>query len=139
MREEINRQIVQEFFEAFAIGDVTSMEKLVDPTCSFWTAGDAWFSGRYERDFLLALVGQGPTAFPDGINLQVLSTTCEGNRVAAEVVSDGVNHAGERYNNHYHFLFEFKNGKMTMYKEYMDTAHAYEILGREKPRKPAKR
>ena len=53
---------------------------------------------------------------------------CEEDRVAVEASSDGVHISGKRYQNNYHFLFEFKDGLICQLKEYMDTEVVTEVL-----------
>jgi hypothetical protein len=47
--------------------------------------------------------------------------------------------AGGTYNNHYHFLFEPRGSKISVYHEHFDSAHVNEVIGlnaleTEKPR-----
>ena len=53
----------------------------------------------------------------------------EGERVAVEAESHGELNNGAIYNNHYHFLFIVRDGKITAIKEYNDTKHASDVLG----------
>ena len=53
----------------------------------------------------------------------------EGNKVAAEAVFDGVVQSGKVYLNYYHWLIEFREGKIARLKEYMDTLHAKDVFG----------
>ena len=66
--------------------------------------------------------------FPDGLRFTILETTVEGERVAAEVISEGVHVSGLRYANRYHFLVVVRDGRVFRLKEYMDTQHAQEVL-----------
>ncbi len=60
--------------------------------------------------------------------------TAEGERVAVEASSSGVHASGQRYKNQYHFLFEFRNGRVLHLKEYMDTEQVTDILcGGQRP------
>lgn len=47
-----------------------------------------------------------------------------GYRVAVTAESRGDHKSGKKYNNHYHFLFFIKDGKISRVKEYFDTEHA---------------
>ena len=55
--------------------------------------------------------------------------TAEGDRVEVESVSDFETLEGKRYLNHYHFLFEFKNGKFIAIHQYIDPMHVQEVFG----------
>jgi ketosteroid isomerase-like protein len=54
--------------------------------------------------------------------------TAEGERVAVEAESLGDHASGQVYSNLYHFLFEFRDGKLLSLKEYMDTERVTEVL-----------
>ena len=69
-------------------------------------------------------------AFEDGgMRFTVHALTAEGDRVAAEVESYTPTAYGTLYNNHYHMMFEFRDGRIAVVKEYGDTAHARDIFG----------
>jgi hypothetical protein len=53
--------------------------------------------------------------------------TREGDRVALETESSTPLKNGTVYNNQYHFLFIFKDGRIAELREYHNTAHAREI------------
>lgn len=63
------------------------------------------------------------------LSVKVHDIMAEGDRVAVEGESYGVLKNGTVYNNLYHVKFFFKNGKITMVKEYHDTKHANDIWG----------
>ncbi len=70
------------------------------------------------------------------MTLKPTSTVAEGDKVAMEVTGGADMIKGVRYDNEYHFLFEFKNGKIAHLKEYMDTAKAqatWDALGKAPP------
>lgn len=77
------------------------------------------------RDQVIGAIVKGFNApvRADRMSLRVSSMIAEGNRVAAEVESDGLHVSGKRYQNRYHFLFTIDDGKITAVKEYMDTLH----------------
>jgi hypothetical protein len=54
--------------------------------------------------------------------------TAEGDRVAAEMKADGASALGKEYHNEYHDLLEVRDGKMEAGGEYLDTAHAQEVI-----------
>jgi len=51
----------------------------------------------------------------------------EGDKVAAEVQSSGDLQNGRQYRQQYHFVLEFRDGKIAAVREYLDTQHAYEV------------
>ena len=48
----------------------------------------------------------------------------EGDKVAAEATSHVAIQGGATYQNAYHFVFEFQDGRIARVKEYNDTKHA---------------
>ena len=75
------------------------------------------------------LVDPMPVFQRGGIDFTVHALTAEGDRVAAEVESHAPLVSGTTYNNHYHMLFEIRDGRIQVVKEYADTAHAREVFG----------
>ena len=54
--------------------------------------------------------------------------------MAVEAESRGEHASGVIYANQYHFLFEFRDGKVRLLKEYMDTERVTDILcGGQRP------
>ena len=72
-------------------------------------------------------------AFPkitkSGIEFKILNLTAEDDRVACEAQGFSTMINGKAYNNEYHFLFSFRDGKVCQVKEYLDTKLADEVLG----------
>jgi ketosteroid isomerase-like protein len=58
------------------------------------------------------------------LRMTIHGITAEGDRVAIEAESHGELVNGEIYNNTYHFLFLFENGKIKLAKEYNDSKYA---------------
>jgi uncharacterized protein len=70
------------------------------------------------------------------MTLKVTSAIVEGDKAAVEVTGGANMIKGVRYDNQYHFAFEFRNGKIAHLKEYMDTAVAqktWDALGKAPP------
>ncbi|MGH6988906.1 MAG: nuclear transport factor 2 family protein [Stellaceae bacterium] len=72
------------------------------------------------------------------MTLKPTSAIAEGDKAAVEVTGGADMMKGVRYDNQYHFAFEFQNGKIAHLKEYMDTAKAqatWDALGKAPPEK----
>ena len=62
------------------------------------------------------------------LTLRVLGLTAEEDRVAMEADSYLENKAtGRTYNNFYHYFFKIRDGQLTLYKEYQDTLHLFDL------------
>ena len=62
-------------------------------------------------------------------SLKVHGVTAQGDRVAVEAESFAPLTSGKTYNNTYHFLFLFRDGKICQVREYNDSLHAAQIFG----------
>lgn len=60
-------------------------------------------------------------ALVGGLRMTVVSSLAEGDRVALEVTSSGDLKNGRRYRQEYHFVMEFRDGRICAVREYLDT------------------
>jgi ketosteroid isomerase-like protein len=67
--------------------------------------------------------------FKSGVAMTILGSTAEGDRVAIEAEAYGELKNGKIYNNTYHFLFLFRDGRIFQAKEYNDSKHAADTFG----------
>lgn len=126
---DANKAIVREFYRLMNARDFDAMWALF--------ADDAtWSGGRFDtRDaagidrMRAVIVDPMPIFASGGIDFTVHALTAEGDRVAAEVESHAPLVNGAVYNNHYHMLFEIRDGRIRVVKEYADTAHAHDVFG----------
>jgi ketosteroid isomerase-like protein len=131
---ESNKAIVTGFFEALNSGDVDAIVNTYAEDGCVQTMGDTLISGTFSRDQIAASAGGILDVFPDGLTFTVLGMVAEGDKVAVEAVSDGEHISGQTYSNEYHFLFEFREGKLLKLKEYMDTEQVTDVLcGGQRP------
>ncbi len=132
--EDTNRRLTREFFEALSRGDVAAIVDAYDEDGSCWTSGRTLISGTLSKEQIRAGAGAVLEAFPEGLDFTIHAMTAEGDRVAVEAESRGRHSSGKLYNNHYHFLLEFRRRKLLRLKEYMDTELVTEILcGGQRP------
>jgi ketosteroid isomerase-like protein len=59
--------------------------------------------------------------------MTVKGMVAEGDRVAVEAESHGELANGRVYRQSYHFLFEFRGGRISAVREYLDTQHAHAV------------
>jgi uncharacterized protein len=126
---EENKVLVKEFYRRMNERRYTDMWEL-------FTADAKWGGGRASTDDFGSIEGMKaimvdpmPIFVDGGIAFTVHALTAEGDRVAAEVESHAPLVNGKVYNNHYHMLFEIRDGRIAVVKEYADTAHARDIFG----------
>lgn len=129
-----NKPIVARFFEAMNRGDVASIvDAYADDAC-LQTMGNTLISGTFTKDQITRSASGIFEVFPEGIRFEILDMVAEGDKVAVEATSEGKHVSGATYSNEYHFLFEFRDGKLVRLKEYMDTERVTDILcGGQRP------
>jgi len=134
-REQHNKQLVREFFDALNRGDVAAIADAYDDEGYCLTMGNTLISGKSSKEQVRQAAGMIFQAFPQGIRFIVDAMTAEGDRVAVEAHSEGLHASGRVYTNQYHFLFQYREGKLLVLKEYMDTERVTDILcgGQRRP------
>lgn len=133
MSNEQNKMLVRQFFEAFQAGDVDEMFSLFADDSTWWVLGKPnqfLSAGPKDLATIKGLIKDlfFETIMPDGVTFNIKSLTAEDNRVSAEVDGRGVTSTGFVYDQNYHFLIEFENGKIKQLKEFLDTIHAREAF-----------
>lgn len=134
LSSEDNKAIVARFFAAMNRGDVQSIVDAYAEDGRLQTMGDTLISGSFSKDEVSRSAGGIFEVFPEGIRFEILGMVAEGDKVAVEATSEGRHVSGSTYSNEYHFLFEFRDGKLVQLKEYMDTERVTDILcGGQRP------
>jgi ketosteroid isomerase-like protein len=132
--EERNKQLVRDFFAILNRGDVPAIAAAYAEDGYLKTMGGTLISGIFSRAQILGAAGQIFAVFPHGLTFSIDAMTAEGERVAVEAHSQGRHVSGKQYSNEYHFLFQFRGGKLAVLKEYMDTERVTDILcGGQRP------
>ncbi len=129
MSVEQNKALAADLIKALSTGDADAMARLVDDDCKWWVTGfprDRTMSRQQMVRGVKAIIDQ---VLPGGFNMSVLEMTAEADRVAVEAESKAYTKANKLYNNFYHFLFVFRDGKVILGREYTNPSHAIEVLG----------
>jgi ketosteroid isomerase-like protein len=126
--DERNRSkaVVTQFFERMNAGDLDGSFRLLADDCLWFSLSSRKFSGKEQMRATIAHVNAAMLRAP--IEQTVIVLTAEENRVAA--LTEGTAEApnGKRYDQRYHFLFEFADGLITRLWEFNDTFHAREFF-----------
>ena len=131
---EANRAFVQRFFQAMNEGDIEHIVNAYADDGFLQTMGNTLISGTYSKEQVRAAAGAIYDVFPEGLAFTILGIAADGDRVAVEATSEGQHISGQTYSNHYHFLFELRDGRLLCLKEFMDTERATDILcGGQRP------
>ena len=123
-----NRELVETFFERITRGDIDQAFTVVDDDVEWWVPGTLPFSGTKDKAGYMKVVGAIRSGFPTGFALLVVGMVAEGDKVAAEVESEGTHVNGKPYRNKYHFLITLQDGRFVAVKEYMDTLHLQQLI-----------
>ena len=131
MSAQRNKQVIQRIYAAMAHGDRSVFAASVHPDYVWRFPGHCSWSQRFEgqeiihRDLLRPLFGLFATAY----TAHAINLVAEGEMVVAEVRGDVLLKSGERYDNHYCFIFSFRDGKIVEVVEYCDTDLEERVLG----------
>jgi uncharacterized protein len=128
MSTEQHKKIVLSFFEKFSAMKMDEALALMGDDSTWWVAGNFPLSGTKTKKQFAELVAGILPVMPQGIKLTAKSMVAEGDKVAVEATSYGPHVNGKLYQNMYHFLFEFRDGKIQAVREYLDTMHTNDVL-----------
>jgi uncharacterized protein len=138
MTVEANKAIVRRYFDAVNAGDCDAILALTSDDFQFSTMARApeWLIINWGRVEFSAVPPTMSKLMKAPIHLQLLDMIGEGDKVTAEVETDGELLNGRRYNNAYHFAFEFARGKMRRLREYSCSYLAQSCFGAVDPTNP---
>ena len=125
MSVEQNRQIALSYFKRTVEENTGVIEDLLTKDCQWWAPG----IGTMDKTTFKALIEQMRPVMPTMPSMTITGVTAEGDRVAMEAKGSGKLADGRMYENTYHFLFVFRNGRICAVKEYNDTKYAAEVFG----------
>ena len=131
MSTDANKKLATEFFAHFKRKEVAqALDKMTDDVTWLVPGKPELFplAGPKTKAEMRELLAGLVTRSKDGLELKVHGMTAEGDKVAVEAESFGVLENGRTYNNQYHFLLEFRGGKISAVREYLDTMHTADVL-----------
>tara|TARA_R110000787_G_scaffold8607_37_gene29403 strand:- start:18 stop:416 length:399 start_codon:yes stop_codon:yes gene_type:complete len=126
--KEQARQVVTHFMDVFSGGDAAATTALMTDDATWWVAGTTQLSGLYDKEAFAKLLGSVNDVCTGPIKLMPKEWTIDGDRIAVETESLAHTKTGRTYNNHYHFLFLLRDGKVAGVREYLDTMHTESIF-----------
>lgn len=126
-----NKQVVLDFYDAGARGDIDVCFALLADNVIWMNIGNTKFSGTFVGKQAIAddLVGPLFSQLKAGITSQVDQLTAEGDIVVAQTSGTAETTDGTPYNNSYCQVFTVRNGQIEAVKEYMDTALIDSVFG----------
>jgi uncharacterized protein len=131
MSVEANKKLAAEFFAHFKRKEVQQALDKMTPDATWWIGGKPELfpiCGLKTKAQIGELLMQLVPTTQDGLAITPSGMVAEGDKVAVEAESLGVLGNGRTYNNFYHFLLSFRDGKISSVKEYLDTMHTADVL-----------
>ena len=130
MSTEGNKQVAIELFARFTANNISGVLDTMTEDATWLIPGKPEATpsaGLYTKEKISRLFHTMLKRLKSGLRMTVKSAIAEGNKVAVEVESRGELTNGRIYSQQYHFLLEFREGKICAVREYLDTQHAHAV------------
>jgi uncharacterized protein len=130
MTVEQNKATARAFFEWFSANDIPGALATMTEDATWSIPGKKErnpTAGVYSKEKIGRLFMRMTAALKEGLQMSVKSCIGEGSSVALEVESSGDLINGRLYRQQYHMLMEFRDGRISAVREYLDTQHAYDV------------
>jgi ketosteroid isomerase-like protein len=127
---QANKRITAQLFEHLSAGENDTALAMLSDDSTWWLAGTPGklpVAGTLNKAQVTKLFRNITGALQGPIAMTVKHMVAEGDDVAAEVESLGHLKNGRTYNQHYHFRFTIRGGKIVAVREYLDTLHVQEV------------
>jgi ketosteroid isomerase-like protein len=130
MTTEANRQLIQNIFKGFVVGDRQMFRDHLADDFRVVVMGQSSWSGVVEG-------AEALTRYHDYVRSRFNAPgktvaerfIADGDIVAVEARGDNYSAEGKRYVNHYCLVYTLKDGKIVEMREYMDTVFCERVLG----------
>lgn len=129
MSIESNKELVTNFWGAFAKGDIKSAFANLSDEVSWLIPGNLPnLSGlRRGKGEILNFARTAAKMFPGGLKSEIRRVYGDGDTVLIEMTNRGKLFNGRDYENEYCFVFEIEAGKIRRVREYVDTQKVKEL------------
>jgi len=125
-----NKSVATDFFAHFNVNDIAGALATLTDDATWWVAGRPGahrFVGTLPKERAAKLFYRMASQTTDGLRMTLKSVIAEGNKAALEVESYAQLKNGRIYNQQYHTLMEFRDGKICAVREYLDTQHVLAV------------
>jgi uncharacterized protein len=125
-----SKQIAADLFARFSAADIAGALDLMTDDVTWRLPGKPELlatAGVYDKNRLRRLFDRMYSQLVDGLEMTVVSSIAEGDRVAVEVESKGDLRNGRQYRQQYHFAITLRDGKIAVVHEYLDTLHVHDV------------
>lgn len=132
METTANKDVVCRYFAAVNAGDLDTITALLDDDVTFWVPPSLPDGVEFRGKAMVLKLFTESVGLYDasaGLSVTIHSLTADEDRVAAELQIRGRAAAGgAEYENWYHFLFRFREGRIISIREHLDSLYAYRTL-----------
>jgi len=125
---EANKKVIERFNELLGVGDLEGAYALTTEDLSWFSLSGRKTFGRQELKEVTKWVLKA--ALREPVKLTTLETTAEDDRVAVMANGRAVTIDGVEYNNMYHMLYKFRDGKICAAWEFNDTYYSRQTIRR---------
>jgi uncharacterized protein len=132
MSIEENKQVVRDFYDAAARGDMDTCFALLADDIKWTNIGTTKFSGTYAGKQVLVerLLGPLFAQLKAGISTTIQNLIAEADIVVAQTTGAAETHDGVPYNNSYCQVIRIREGKIAeVMEEYVDTQLTSSVFG----------
>ena len=127
---ELNKRVAQELFDRFTAGDLPGVLATMTEDATWLIPGKPESfptADLYDKRRIGRLFQAMFDRLQGGLAMTVKGAIAEGDKVAVEAQSRGDLANGRQYRQDYHFLIEFREGRICAVREYLDTQHAHAV------------
>ena len=127
-----NKQTVREYLAHFKYAAIADLLDAMSDDATWWILGKPQLfpgAGTKSKADMERIWGSLFNHMKDGLEMTVIGMVAEGDKVAAEIRSHADLTDGRVYENQYHMLFTFRQGKIVEVKEYADTLLIAKLFG----------
>jgi ketosteroid isomerase-like protein len=135
MSTDSNKQMVQRYFDAVAELDKAAIRACLTDEFVFQSMQRKpdWLRLRWNADQFASSPISMSSLMKKPLKFTAREMTAEGDRVCVEADSYGEMKNGKIYDNAYHFVFKFREGKITEVREYSCSYLADDVFGEFQP------
>ena len=126
---ESNKTVAERWLAAVGRGDTETLRELMTADSSWELMGTSVLAGKRTVDEVTELAGQLFGATQHGLTFDIHAITAEDDRVAIEFSGSSELVTGAAYDNDYHLLIHFRDGKICRVHEYCDAKTIDAVVG----------
>lgn len=125
-----NKQLAREYIERIGRGEADAVVDMFTDDGAIIVESNTLLPPEIRgKEALRGLLSSLPQMFPEtGLKILIDDVTGEENRVSIRAHSDAVHVSGKKYQNRYHFLLYFEDGKISSSHEYLDSLHLTDVF-----------